>query len=198
MTHSSCRDACYAFQRTPLLDCNRGPAPSQCRSQRSAVSVMLSATSAHCVTEDPNNQNPSKWHAIAKHVPNRTNKDCRKRWFAKMASDVVKGGWAPEEDERLIKGIEHYGTRYDYSHPSATGHWLSFLRWSLVASVVQSRNSDRTCSLLRHLHSNWLFSSECAKRWTDTLNPAIDRTTWTSEAVSFPRFISNSFADHRR
>ncbi|KAG5652987.1 hypothetical protein H0H81_002812 [Sphagnurus paluster] len=61
--------------------------------------------------EDPENPNPSKWHAIAKHVPNRTNKDCRKRWFAKMASDVVKGGWAPDEDEKLVKGIERYGTR---------------------------------------------------------------------------------------
>ncbi|KAF9459951.1 hypothetical protein BDZ94DRAFT_1267037 [Collybia nuda] len=98
--------------------------------------------------EDPENPNPSKWHAIAKHVPNRTNKDCRKRWFAKMASDVVKGGWAPDEDEKLVKGIERYGTR-----------------WSLVASMVQSRNSD-----------------QCAKRWTDTLNPAIDRTTWSPDA----------------
>lgn len=98
--------------------------------------------------EDPNTQNPSKWHAIAKHVPDRTNKDCRKRWFAKMASDVVKGGWAPDEDERLVKAIEHYGTR-----------------WSLVASQVCTRNSD-----------------QCAKRWTDTLNPAIDRTSWTPEA----------------
>ncbi|KAF8896031.1 hypothetical protein BD779DRAFT_1493546 [Infundibulicybe gibba] len=98
--------------------------------------------------EDPANPNPSKWHAIAKHVPNRTNKDCRKRWFAKMASDVVKGGWAPDEDEKLVKGIERYGTR-----------------WSLVASIVQTRNSD-----------------QCAKRWTDTLNPAIDRTTWSPEA----------------
>lgn len=64
---------------------------------------------------------------------------------------------------------------------------IDFLRWSLVASVVQSRNSDRMYSLLFcHLHSNRSLSSECAKRWTDTLNPAIDRTTWTSEAVSFP------------
>ncbi|KAM6490717.1 hypothetical protein JOM56_014060 [Amanita muscaria] len=98
--------------------------------------------------EDPHNPNPSKWHAIAKHVPNRTNKDCRKRWFAKMASDVVKGGWSPEEDERLVKGIKLFGTR-----------------WSQVASIVQSRNSD-----------------QCAKRWTDTLNPSIDRSMWTPEA----------------
>ncbi|KAK7042920.1 hypothetical protein VNI00_008656 [Paramarasmius palmivorus] len=98
--------------------------------------------------EDPGNPTPSKWHAISKHVPNRTNKDCRKRWFAKMASDVVKGGWSPDEDERLVKAIEKYGTR-----------------WSMVASLVQSRNSD-----------------QCAKRWTDTLNPTIDRTSWTPEA----------------
>ncbi|KAF5345713.1 hypothetical protein D9758_013064 [Tetrapyrgos nigripes] len=98
--------------------------------------------------EDPANSNPSKWHAISKHVPNRTNKDCRKRWFAKMASDVVKGGWSPEEDDRLVKAIDKYGTR-----------------WSMVASLVLTRNSD-----------------QCAKRWTDTLNPSIDRTSWTPEA----------------
>ncbi|KAJ3514083.1 hypothetical protein NMY22_g14854 [Coprinellus aureogranulatus] len=120
----------------------------QCRERRSWTAKEDQLLRDAVAKEDPNNSNPSKWHAIAKHVPNRTNKDCRKRWFAKMASDVVKGGWSPEEDERLVKGIERYGTR-----------------WSLVASVVQTRNSD-----------------QCAKRWTDTLNPAIDRTTWTPEA----------------
>lgn len=75
--------------------------------------VLASETPANINrAEDPNNTNPSKWHAIAKHVPNRTNKDCRKRWFAKMASDVVKGGWSPQEDEKLVSGIERYGTRY--------------------------------------------------------------------------------------
>ncbi|KAG6873481.1 hypothetical protein C0995_015184 [Termitomyces sp. Mi166 len=119
-----------------------------CRERRSWTAKEDQLLRDAVAKEDPDNPNPSKWHAIAKHVPNRTNKDCRKRWFAKMASDVVKGGWAPDEDEKLVKGIEQYGTR-----------------WSLVASVVQTRNSD-----------------QCAKRWTDTLNPAIDRTTWTPEA----------------
>ena len=95
-------------------------------------------------TEDPDNSNPSKWHAIAKHVPNRTNKDCRKRWFAKMASDVVKGGWAPDEDEKLVKGIERYGTRYGYSFNKnplvdlvcyLDGHWLHLLCKHEIAIV---------------------------------------------------------------
>ncbi|KIY71166.1 hypothetical protein CYLTODRAFT_419022 [Cylindrobasidium torrendii FP15055 ss-10] len=98
--------------------------------------------------EDGDNPAPSKWFAISKHVPGRTNKDCRKRWFAKMASDVTKGGWAPDEDDRLRSAIDQYGPR-----------------WSMIASCVGTRNSD-----------------QCAKRWTDTLNPAIDRTSWTPEA----------------
>ncbi|KAJ3931083.1 MAG: hypothetical protein NXY57DRAFT_962096 [Lentinula lateritia] len=109
--------------------------------------------------EEPGSINPSKWHAIAKHVPSRTNKDCRKRWFAKMASDVVKGGWAPEEDEKLVQAIEKYGTR-----------------WSLVSAYVQTRNSD-----------------QCAKRWTDTLNPMIDRTRWSAEADAL---LLNAVQEH--
>jgi len=62
-------------------------------------------------TEDPDRQYPSRWRAIAEHVPDRTNKDCRKRWFVKMTQDVVKGSWSLEEDQRLIKGIAQYGTR---------------------------------------------------------------------------------------
>lgn len=98
--------------------------------------------------EEPGNPAPSKWHAIAQHVPERTNKDCRKRWYAKMSSDVLKGGWSPDEDQRLLSAIDAFGTR-----------------WSLVAGMVQTRNSD-----------------QCAKRWCDTLNPAIDRTAWSAEA----------------
>ncbi|KAJ4490004.1 hypothetical protein J3R30DRAFT_19239 [Lentinula aciculospora] len=98
--------------------------------------------------EDPTRTfNPSKWHAISRHVPNRNNKDCRKRWFAKLAkADVAKGNWSPEEDEKLLKAIEKYGSR-----------------WTAIATAVETRNSD-----------------QCAKRWKDTLNPSIDRTSWTA------------------
>ena len=93
------------------MDCKGGPTSSRCRSERSTILFFLGFRLTLLFTEDPDNSNPSKWHAIAKHVPNRTNKDCRKRWFAKMANDVVKGGWSPQEDEKLVKGIERYGTR---------------------------------------------------------------------------------------
>jgi len=87
-----------------------------------------------------------------------------------MASDVVKGGWAPDEDEKLVKGIERYGTRYIPNHPflSLFTHCparvppfltdLFELRWSLVASVVQTRNSDRKSinpdTLIAYVHGH--------------------------------------------
>jgi len=97
--------------------------------------------------EDGDANPPSKWHAIAKHIPNRTNKDCRKRWWAQMATRVSKGSWSAEEDERLFQAVEELGTK-----------------WAAVASRVGTRNSG-----------------QCAKRWNDALNPAIDRSGWTPE-----------------
>jgi len=97
--------------------------------------------------EEPHTDRPSKWHSIARHVPGRTNKDCRKRWCATMASIVSKGGWSSEEDRKLLDAVEKHG-----------------MKWSVVASLVETRNSG-----------------QCAKRWQDTLNPAIDRSAWSSE-----------------
>lgn len=50
-------------------------------------------------TEDPESNPPTRWHAISQHIPNRTNKDCRKRWWAQMATIVSKGSWTSDEDE---------------------------------------------------------------------------------------------------
>ncbi|KAK7449167.1 hypothetical protein VKT23_013317 [Stygiomarasmius scandens] len=79
------------------------------------------------VTEDPGSSVPSKWHDISVHVPGRSNKDCRKRWFSKLGSvGIVKGSWAPDEDERLKSAMEKYGPK-----------------WILIAAVVHTRNSDQ-------------------------------------------------------
>ncbi|KAJ3711665.1 transcription factor, Myb superfamily [Lentinula guzmanii] len=98
------------------------------RSWTAAEDQLLRDAIAQGKASDPaRTLNPSKWHAISRHIPNRNNKDCRKRWFAKLAkADVAKGNWSPEEDERLLKAIEKYGSR-----------------WTAIATVVETRNSDQ-------------------------------------------------------
>ncbi|KZT08724.1 uncharacterized protein LAESUDRAFT_757439 [Laetiporus sulphureus 93-53] len=76
--------------------------------------------------EDPNAHPPTRWHAISQHIPHRTNKDCRKRWWAQMASSVSKGCWTGDEDERLCNAVAELGHK-----------------WALVANRVGTRNSGQ-------------------------------------------------------
>ena len=138
------------LKRTQSLVYCRGPAPSWGSTTRyvgfrSSIPRFLLIRTA----EDPHNPNPSKWHAISKHVPNRTNKDCRKRWFAKMASDVVKGGWSPQEDEKLVSGIERYGTRYEF-YLLSMDVWY-YLTCSQVVTRCICRSNKKQRSWVQYL-----------------------------------------------
>ena len=161
--------------------------------QKGAFVTVFQPPHPHIPLEDPDNANPSKWHAIAKHVPNRTNKDCRKRWFAKMASDVVKGGWSPEEDERLVKGIERYGTRYvalisSWTHRSTVGY-----SWSLVASIVQTRNSDRTSLRFPGLPPSLIAALRMRKAMDGHIKSCHRQDAVDTGSGSYPRFTDLAY-----
>lgn len=50
------------------------------------------------------------WNDIALLLPDRTSKDCRKRW-SKVQLDIRKGAWTQDEDERLQQAIQQIGVR---------------------------------------------------------------------------------------
>ncbi|CAG8442901.1 9277_t:CDS:2 [Ambispora leptoticha] len=88
-----------------------------------------------------------KWSKIAACVPNRSNKNCRKRWFHSLDPSLRKGPWTHEEDDLLTKGYEQHAGK-----------------WSLIAKNIPGRTDD-----------------QCAKRWRESLNPAICKQQWTAE-----------------
>ncbi|EPS34780.1 hypothetical protein PDE_09744 [Penicillium oxalicum 114-2] len=65
------------------------------------------------------------WNDIALLLPGRTNKDCRKRW-SKIQTDIQKGVWKRDEDERLRHAVQQLG-----------------FKWSRVAAMVRCRNADQ-------------------------------------------------------
>ncbi|KAI0944194.1 hypothetical protein AcW1_001955 [Taiwanofungus camphoratus] len=99
---------------------------SQPRDRRSWTEEEDEMLRAAIEEEDPDVNPPTRWHAIAQHLPNRTNKDCRKRWWAQMASIVSKGAWTSDEDERLASAVEELGPK-----------------WASVAGRVKTRNSGQ-------------------------------------------------------
>ncbi|KAL7621046.1 hypothetical protein AAE478_008358 [Parahypoxylon ruwenzoriense] len=66
------------------------------------------------------------WHQVANHLPGRTNKDCRKRWYYKIAHNFRKGPWSAEEDQRLRDAVRKHGTK-----------------WNKVSGEVSTRNGDQ-------------------------------------------------------
>ncbi|OJD37509.1 myb transcription [Diplodia corticola] len=53
---------------------------------------------------------PSDWKTIARKLPGRSNKDCRKRWN-KIRVCLAKGPWCFSEDELLKEAVRMHGLR---------------------------------------------------------------------------------------
>jgi hypothetical protein len=70
------------------------------------------------------------WHEVAKWVPGRDNKDCRKRYYNEHDRAVKKGTWSKSEDVRLEGLVREHGTQ-----------------WAVVARRMETRSADRTSSL---------------------------------------------------
>jgi hypothetical protein len=69
------------------------------------------------------------WHEVAKRVPGRDNKDCRKRYYNEHDGAVKKGTWSKNEDVRLEGLVREHGTQ-----------------WAVVARRMETRSADRTSS----------------------------------------------------
>ncbi|KFA67841.1 hypothetical protein S40285_08747 [Stachybotrys chlorohalonatus IBT 40285] len=86
------------------------------------------------VQKELSNNRPLLWRELAKRIPDRSNKDCRKRWWNSLAGGTVKGAWSPEEDKRLTEAVEKYGTN-----------------WPQVAAAVGTRCGDQCSSHWRQV-----------------------------------------------
>ncbi|KAI5781516.1 Homeodomain-like protein [Geopyxis carbonaria] len=92
------------------------------------------------------------WNEIAKMIPRRSNKDCRKRYYNKLAGCLKKGPWTGEEDCRLRRYVQQYG-----------------LSWAVVAQKMENRSADQ-CSKRWH-HS---LDPELERRpWTEIENQTL-------------------------
>lgn len=59
------------------------------------------------------------WNAVAQHIPNRTAKQCRERWFHYVCPNVNRNEFTEKEDE-LLKTL----------HESFGNHWARISRVS--------------------------------------------------------------------
>ncbi|KAL3493365.1 hypothetical protein BJX62DRAFT_84842 [Aspergillus germanicus] len=89
------------------------------------------------------------WNEIARQIPGRSNKDCRKRYYNRFTGGLRKGSWTQDEDERLYQLVE----RYQY-------------RWAAIAQKMETRNADQCSKRWHHCLNPELERSP----WTDEEN----------------------------
>ncbi|KAL8719407.1 MAG: hypothetical protein Q9225_003592, partial [Loekoesia sp. 1 TL-2023] len=92
----------------------------------------------------------TNWNEIAKLIPGRSNKDCRKRFYNGVTGDRKKGPWSEDEDARLEGLVEHYG-----------------MSWALIAQEMETRTADQCSKRWQHCldpkldHSSWTEQEVC-------------------------------------
>ncbi len=72
------------------------------------------------------NQHKKNWVEIAKHIPGRTNNQCRAHYERLLRPDINHGLWTAEEDERLQEAVQRIGF----------GAWG---QWSAIANELPNR-----------------------------------------------------------
>ncbi|KAJ7962331.1 MYB family protein [Quillaja saponaria] len=81
--------------------------------------------------------NGKNWKRIAENVPGRTDVQCLHRWQKVLNPDLVKGPWAKEEDNLIIKLVEKQGNK----------------KWSEIAKSLPGR-IGKQCRERWHNHLN--------------------------------------------
>ncbi|GAB1316610.1 hypothetical protein MFIFM68171_06820 [Madurella fahalii] len=77
--------------------------------------------------------NTINWSEVAKQLPGRNNKDCRKRYLNEMAGTLKKGPWSQEEDAKLKKLVAEHG-----------------LSWVAVSQAMGTRSADQCSKRWNH------------------------------------------------
>ncbi|KAI0139586.1 hypothetical protein F4776DRAFT_662538 [Hypoxylon sp. NC0597] len=123
---------------------------------------------------------PLLWRDLAKSVPGRSNKDCRRRWWNSLADGTTKGPWCEEEDERLIEA----DANLLHAVLTHSTNWAT-----IAASHVPPRTRlalKNRYSTLRLRHENENKREQNIKKSVETSPSNFDVAMWNSQVQMHP------------
>ncbi|KAJ4193155.1 hypothetical protein NW767_010444 [Fusarium falciforme] len=122
-------------------------------------------------TDGAKNDTTISWASVANALPDRNNKDCRKRWS--KITGAKKGSWSLSEDEQLLQGVQKFGRQ-----------------WAMVAKGVETRSADQCAKRWQHCLDPSLDRSEWTGDQDARLVAAVRRysTNWKDiKKFEFPK-----------
>ena len=157
----------------------------------SEPNAVKSATTECILTRDLDGRSIN-WSEVAKAIPGRSNKDCRKRFFNKVTGGLKKVAESPLSQAWVTLG------RSLHELGSVVWGWGCETRrlrkgsWH-VLGADSSEDGDKECRSYASTFNSPMTSptltylvSECSKRWQHCLDPKLDHSVWTEQEVCYP------------
>lgn len=98
-----------------------------------------------------------RWKEVAKHVPNRSYRECMQRWTKVLAPGLKKGKWSSDEDEQLVRLVQEQLKTIGETNGKR-------IVWNKVSSGFEGRSCK-----------------QCRERWINHLDPSVKKTEWTHD-----------------
>lgn len=89
------------------------------------------------------------WREIIKHIPQRTVRQCRERWFLYISPEVSNKSWTKEEDDLLRLKVIQYGHRWklfegffgDRTSVNIKNRW-KLLKRRTIKNIISKKKKD--------------------------------------------------------
>ena len=132
---------------------------------------------------------PNKWSECSKLIPGRSGKQCREHWFNKLDPGVKKGNWTVEEDEKIFRLYQKYGTSWSKIEKYLPGRTENSIKNRFYSALRRLEPKEPNAKKLKKAECDSLENGKSVDEKLTATDSAIT-SSMNSQALQTPSLSS--------